>query len=47
MARKEIKAKQEAQIVEEHGLIYLDNVSKSYSTARWHSRPQDVPGGWH
>ncbi len=32
MARKEIKAKQEAQIVEEHGLIYLDNVSKSYST---------------
>ncbi len=32
MSRKEIRAKQEAQIVEEHGLIYLDNVSKSYST---------------
>ena len=32
MSRKEKKARQEAQIVEEHGLIYLDNVSKSYST---------------
>lgn len=32
MGRKEFIKKQEAQIVEEHGLIYLDNVSKSYST---------------
>ncbi len=32
MARKDVIKKQEAQIVEEHGLIYLDNVSKSYST---------------
>lgn len=32
MSQKEKKARQEAQIVEEHGLIYLDNVSKSYST---------------
>ena len=32
MARKDLIKKQEAQIVEEHGLIYLDNVSKSYST---------------
>jgi len=32
MARKDVIRKQEAQIVEEHGLIYLDNVSKSYAT---------------
>lgn len=32
MGRKDVIKKQEAQIVEEHGLIYLDNVSKSYST---------------
>ncbi len=32
MARKDFMKRQEAQIVEEHGLIYLDNVSKSYST---------------
>ena len=32
MARKDLIKRQEAQIVEEHGLIYLDNVSKSYST---------------
>lgn len=32
MTRKELIKKQEEQIVEEHGLIYLDNVSKSYST---------------
>jgi len=32
MGRKDAIKKQEAQIVEEHGLIYLDNVSKSYST---------------
>lgn len=32
MARKDLLKKQEADIVEEHGLIYLDNVSKSYST---------------
>ena len=32
MGRKDFIKKQEAQIVEEHGLIYLDNVSKSYST---------------
>ena len=32
MTRKELIKKQEAKIVEEHGLIYLDNVSKSYST---------------
>ena len=32
MARKELIRKQEEQIVEENGLIYLDNVSKSYST---------------
>lgn len=32
MARKDLIKKQEEKIVEEHGLIYLDNVSKSYST---------------
>lgn len=32
MTRKEVIRKQEEKIVEEHGLIYLDNVSKSYST---------------
>ena len=32
MARKDSIRKQEEKIVEEHGLIYLDNVSKSYST---------------
>ena len=32
MARKDLIKRQEAKIVEEHGLIYLDNVSKSYST---------------
>lgn len=32
MARKDLMKKQEDKIVQEHGLIYLDNVSKSYST---------------
>ena len=32
MAQKELIKRQEEKIIEENGLIYLDNVSKSYST---------------
>ena len=32
MANKELIKRQEEKFVEEHGLICLDNVSKSYST---------------
>lgn len=32
MARKEVAKKRQQKIIEENGIIYLDNVSKSYST---------------
>lgn len=32
MRRKELIEKQENEMIEEHGLIYLENVSKTYST---------------
>lgn len=32
MARKEVTKKRQQKIIEENGIIYLDNVSKSYST---------------
>ena len=32
MRKKELLLKQQNEMIEEHGLIYLENVSKSYST---------------
>lgn len=32
MANKELKAKKREQLIEENGVIYLDNVTKTYST---------------
>ena len=32
MRKKELLKQQQNEIIEEHGLIYLENVSKSYST---------------
>lgn len=32
MRKSELRKKQQNEIIEEHGLIYLENVSKSYST---------------